>query len=312
MESATERNEAVERVWRRLPSEAREALMVGMTPTDLQTLLLSVSRARAEQVGASRLMQRWREDRFVRPSVADPRRLAELDAHLWHHLPSEFEGLVLAPVAPLGSCAATADVDQNRIVSTVRGSEVVSDPTNVLAIEAADRRRRTDEDVHLAACHRVLRGQLFTEPSARAHFELLALVSSGRDRGARRTESDFLGLHLRAWSTLLSTAVGEQSYTMELSTFGDRQLAALIIERLQPELPRLVENSKRTHGADYYLGLAIRLVVRAGEREYEIGDGGLTDWTAQLGSNAKERCLISCVATERLLVATTGQPALSR
>ena len=155
MESAVERNEAVERVWRRLPSEAREALMVGMTPTDLQTLLLSVSRARAERVGASRLMQRWREDRFVRPAVADPRRLAELDAHLWHHLPSEFEGLVLAPVAPLGSCAVTADVDQNRIVSTVRGSEVVSDPTNVLAIEAAVRRRRTDEDVHLAACHRV-------------------------------------------------------------------------------------------------------------------------------------------------------------
>ena len=103
MESATEPNEAVERVWRRLPSEAREALMVGMTPTDLQTLLLSVSRARAEQVGAPRLMQRWREDRFVRPSVADPRRLAELDAHLWQRLPSEFEGIVLAPVAPLGS-----------------------------------------------------------------------------------------------------------------------------------------------------------------------------------------------------------------
>jgi hypothetical protein len=48
MESATERNEAIERVWRRLPSEARETLMVGMAPTDLQTLLLSVSRARAE------------------------------------------------------------------------------------------------------------------------------------------------------------------------------------------------------------------------------------------------------------------------
>ena len=184
--------------------------MVGMTPTDLQTLLLSVSRARAEQVRAPRLMQRWREDRFVRPSVADPRRLAELDAHLWQHLPSEFEGVVLAPVAPLGSCVATADVDQNRIVSTVRGSEVVSDPTNVLAIEAAYRRRRIDEDVHLAACHRVLRGQRFTDPSAGAHFELLALVSSGRDRGARRTEFDFLGLHLRAWSTLLSTTVGEQ------------------------------------------------------------------------------------------------------
>ena len=89
----TERNEAVERVWRRLPSEARDALMVGMAPTDLQTLLLSVSRARAEQVAASRLMQRWREDRFVRPSATDPRQLAELDAYLWQHLPAELKAL---------------------------------------------------------------------------------------------------------------------------------------------------------------------------------------------------------------------------
>jgi hypothetical protein len=32
----------------------------------------------------------------------------------------------------------------------------------------------------------------------------------------------------------------------------------------------------------------------------EIGDGGFTNWTAQLTADAKERCLISCVATERL------------
>ena len=33
----------------------------------------------------------------------------------------------------------------------------------------------------------------------------------------------------------------------------------------------------------------------------EIGDGGLTDWTARLRADAKERCLISCVSTERWL-----------
>jgi hypothetical protein len=306
MQPATEPNEAVERVWQALSAESREALMIGMTPTDLQTLLLSVSRARARQVGTARLMRRWGEDRFVRPAVADPRRLAELNAHLWRSLPTEFEGIVLAPVSPLGTCAAVAAVDQNRIVSTVRGSEVVSDPTNVLAIAAADRRRRTGDDVHLATCHRVLRGQRFSDPSAAAHFELFALVSSGRDRGARRTELDFLALHLRAWSALLSETVGDQrAYTMEFSTFGDQQLTELIIERLRPNLPRLVENSERTGGAGYYQGFAIRLVVAAGGRTYEIGDGGLTDWTAQLGSNAKERCLISCIATERLLAATS-------
>jgi hypothetical protein len=34
--------------------------------------------------------------------------------------------------------------------------------------------------------------------------------------------------------------------------------------------------------------------------EAELGDGGLTTWTAQLMHDAKERCLVSCIATERL------------
>ena len=40
----------------------------------------------------------------------------------------------------------------------------------------------------------------------------------------------------------------------------------------------------------------------------EIGDGGFTDWTAQLNNDAKERCLTSCVSTERLAALTTQEP----
>jgi hypothetical protein len=37
---------------------------------------------------------------------------------------------------------------------------------------------------------------------------------------------------------------------------------------------------------------------------------GLTIWTAQLTGNAKERCLVSCLATERLtsLTAPASRP----
>jgi hypothetical protein len=35
----------------------------------------------------------------------------------------------------------------------------------------------------------------------------------------------------------------------------------------------------------------------------ELGDGGFTTWTQQLMGNAKERCLVTCVATERLATA---------
>lgn len=109
---------------------------------------------------------------------------------------------------------------------------MVSDSTNVLALEAATWRRgqRSDGRCDLAACHRQLRAQVFG-PGAAAHFRLFTLVSSARDTGSGRTEASMLIRHLAYW---------------------------------------------------------------------------LTTWTAQLTSNAKERCLVSCLATERLTSLISG------
>ncbi len=180
----TERSSSpADRVWSRLPAGAADALRDGLTPTDLNSLLLDVARARATRVTPARLVERWRDDRFVRPAAADPRRLAQATARLWELLPPSVVGLELSPVTPLGTCSAVAPVDQHRIVSTVRGTEVVSDPTNVLALEAARRRRSGEPRVDLAAAHRVLRGQVFHDPEAYSHFLLFVLVSSAGIEG---------------------------------------------------------------------------------------------------------------------------------
>lgn len=271
MTSADPSRRATERVWAELPEGARSVLVDTLSPTDLQTLLLDLVRDRASRVEPARLVRRWTEDRFVAPAEADPRRLAALVARAWEMLPAEFAGVELAPVTPLGTCAAVAEVDQHRIVSTVRGGEVVSDPTNVLALEAARRRRATADDIHLAAHHRVLRAQRFA-PGLAQHFGLFALVSSGRDRGSLATELDFLGRHLSAWRTLLDGTVGAEGWSVAYQT-----------------------------GAPYYAGLRFTIVARTPTGTLEIGDGGLTRWTARLRADAKERCLISCVSTERWL-----------
>ena len=117
---------AADRVWAALPAGTRSMLTEGLSPTDLQSLLLDLARARAARVDPPRLVRRWVEDRFVSPSRVDPRRLAALVARVWDLLPTEFVGTELSPVAPLGTCAAVGATDQNRIVSTVRTSEVVS------------------------------------------------------------------------------------------------------------------------------------------------------------------------------------------
>jgi hypothetical protein len=291
---------AADRVWAALPSGARSVLEEGLSPTDLQTLLLDLARTRSARIDPSRLRQRWAEDRFVQPAEVDPRRLAGLLARAWTLLPAEFTGVELSPVAPFGTCSAVGPVDQNRVVSTVRGSEVVSDPTNVLALEAERRRRYSRDDVHLAAHQRVLRGQRFPAGFS-AHFALLALLSSGRDRGSSVTELAFLRRHLTAWRALVHDTLGPERCWINYSTFGDRKLAERIADQLEPDFPELRPAEESMPGGGYYAGLRFMIMAPTADGQLDIGDGGLTDWTAQLAADAKERCLVSCVATERWL-----------
>ena len=298
---------AEERIWQAMPAGAREALTRDLPPTDLQTLLIAVARARADQATPADLMRRWQHDRFVRPAASDPRRVAVVEARLWQLLPAEFTGIELSPVTPLGTCTAVAPVSQNRILATVRTTEVVSDSTNALAIEAAVRRRGQQKDGHadLACCHRQLRAQVFG-PGAAAHFRLFALVSSARDSGSGRTEASLLTRHLAYWLDVLETLLPHRQPHIELSVFDNPVLAERLADTIRPGLAErtafLVDKPGRTHGRGYYTGVALRITADQGKTE--LGDGGLTTWTAQLTHDAKERCLVSCIATERLTTLT--------
>lgn len=46
--------------------------------------------------------------------------------------------------------------------------------------------------------------------------------------------------------------------------------------------------------------VAFKIMAKTERDELEIGDGGFVGWTGELIPDAKERCLISCVALERL------------
>jgi hypothetical protein len=193
-------------------------------------------------------------------------------------------------------------VDQNRIVSTVRSTEVVSDPTNVLAIEAAVRRRSRIDQVHLASCQRVLRAQRFDDPDAYAHFLLFALVSSARDSGSARTEAQLLIMHLRFWQQVLSDLLGSSWGHFAYTLIDNQSSGHRLVDMIRAELPDAPLNDypERTQGIGYYRTAAFKIIVETEADEVEIGDGGFVGWTAELIPDAKERCLISCVAPERL------------
>jgi hypothetical protein len=298
------------RVWRQVAASPRAALDHGLSPADLQTLLLDVSRRRASRVTPARLLQRWRQDRYVRPTAADPRVLWPLEARLWAMLPAEFAGLELSPVAPLGASSALGPVSQDRVISTVRGSEVVSDQTNVLALEAAVRRKQggrpAGTPVHLASCHRVLRGQPFDAPGLFQHFRLFALVSSARDQGSGTTEAELLTAHLKFWGDALSELLPHRRAAVRWTVFGFAPLRERMSDTVLPAVTPLPggitidEDPARERARGYYERGAIRIDVAGDGGWQEVGDGGFTSWTAQLLGDAKERTLITCASTERL------------
>jgi hypothetical protein len=302
---------AAARAWAALPTGARHALVDELGASDLQRLLGDVVAARAERVSIGDVRRRWESDRFVHPSTADPRALSALEARLWRLVPADFAGVELSPVTPFGTCAALAGIGEDRIMSTTRGTEVVSDSTTTLALEAARRRRDqpTDGSVHLAAAHRQLRSQPMG--GASAHFRLFTLVSSARDRGSGRTSADLLTLHVRTWRDVLDDAVPpHRQAVIEISAWN-AVVAERVADRVRPALGShdrvaLVDAPDRTRARGYYTDLALRIEVTGPDGPVEVGDGGLTGWTAALTENRKELCLVSCISTERLLAVAGG------
>ena len=319
----TEAERRLDRVLRAAGSpDLLEALTERLTPTDLQTLLLEVYRRRAADVAPSQLLARYESNRFVSPSPADPRDLARLEATIHERLTAhDVTGVVLAPVGPLGTNSAIATVDQNKVLTTIRNTEVVADATNVLALECAVRRRellrcdpRSADRVRLGATHRVTRAQVFEGPATMAHFELLALCTAGRDEGSLRFETaavaEQIGVHLDVLDRAVDVGcvVSDVCVTVTDLTEGRHRPALWerVVDRLAADHPDVSVgfDDERTHGAGYYVDACFEIRARTPDGiELSMVDGGLTRWTADLLHNAKERLAISGLGLERLLTA---------
>lgn len=270
---------ALTRVLRKLGGDDALDRLERLPGSDLTTLLLALMRRRVDAVSAPEVLRRYREDRFVAPADVPFDVLRAAEDRLLAALPPAFSVLGLAPVAPFGTCAAVAAVDQNNVVSTVRGNEVAADPTNALALEAAVRRQSGPDDVRLAAVQRVVRAQRFEGAGRFAHFTLFGAVSAGRDRGSLAFERQHFAEHM----DFLRAACGD--IEVRVTVLDPR------FEVLRGDLP--ADPARHT---GYYKGLCFK-VFRDG---VEIGDGGFVDWTQRLLGNRKERLLISGIGVDRL------------
>ena len=284
-----------------------------LSPTDLQSLLLEVYRIRTDHESPSSVLSRYEENRFVRPSRVEPAALLRWESAALSHLPQEFQPLALSPVCPLGTGSVVAPIDQNWAVATARNTEVVSDSTNVLALECALRRRelllgdpKSPVAVHLATTHRLLRAQRYEKPDHVPHFDSFSLCSAGRDAGNLQLELSALKLHIQFYLRAILDYVGAD-VPLHVSATNLPPIRLVAVEQLlsgiRSEFPDVAcqIDTQRSSARTYYRDLCFHIHVTAGPgRKLELVDGGCVDWTQKLLSNNKERLVISGIGSERL------------
>ena len=285
-----------------------------LEPTDMQSLLLEVYRRLVRRRSTASLLVDYSRNRFVEPSAISPAEYVEWDRHALSVLPQGVQAIELSPLCPLGASAALAGLEQDRVISTIRNTEVLSDSTNVLALEAAVRRRalkkgaaRSGEPVHLAASHRLVRGQRYADPRFAQHFKVFSVCSAGRDGGGFRFEVDALELHISFYLVAIRDFLGP-SVTLDVSltlldsgaTLTGAAEALLGKLRTRFGVAALMDPA-RTAGRGYYRTACFWIHGSSGDGEKsQLCDGGCVDWTQRLLSDAKERLVISGVGSDRV------------
>jgi hypothetical protein len=252
--------------------------------------LLDVAEARATRRRPAELVEQWDRDRFVQPAIVDQRSLVEVDGHLLGAA-SAFESIELSPVAPLGVCAIMGHASQNKVLSALRGTELVSDPTNVMALECARRLHRdTTAVVRLATSHRCVRAQPI--PKRRgltANFRIFCLASAGLERENHTFVVDAMAEQM---NIMLHTLDRLEQHGF---TFPERRITVLTTEnkvalgdRIVALLGGAVVARALLEHPYYNQGLRFQIAARSNEGvEIPLIDGGAFDWVAKLTSNRR-------------------------
>jgi hypothetical protein len=264
-----------------------EQLATKTAGSELQSLLLEVMRRRAAIRTPNEVLAQYRRDRFVRPAAIDQRTSVAIDGHLLTAA-AGFEAIELSPVTPLGTSSTMGPTDQHKVLSALRATEVVSDPTNVLALECAERLRAAPRrPVHFATSQRVIRAQAVPDkPGYAAHFRIFCLTSAGRESKDHAFAVDALTHHITTLQRALDR-LEQHGYqfgarrvdvlaTTERSALADRVAKAVGGER------KLLEHPYYNGGVRYMLW-----VTHASGEQIPLGDGGLFDWVAKLTTNAR-------------------------
>jgi hypothetical protein len=283
-----------------------EQLHERLSGSELNTLLLELFRRRAGKLSAPQVLQQFSTNRFVTPSAIDQLHYLEYDAALIRKAKEKgFTALQLSPLAPLGTCSVLGLVDQNNVVTALRGAEVVADATNVLALRVAQDTKKTGSKKPIQYCtvHRHVRSQALTMPWHTAHFGIFCAVTGGYDTGSYGFELAALRDHIDLYLALLQEQFAAKDLILRLYFKEDAPSFRKQLEAQLATLPEgmTLELEGPGEGTAYYSPVQFKFFTRLGDGEINLIDGGFVDWTQKLLPNRKHRLLISGAGTDLLL-----------
>ncbi|MDF9796083.1 hypothetical protein OKW21_001346 [Catalinimonas alkaloidigena] len=268
-----------------------------LTGSELNSYLLHLFQRRANQLRPADLFRQFEENRFVKVSEVNPLSYKTLELEWLGNAEKEgFTLLMLSPLAPLGTCSVVAEVNQNNVVSATRGTEVVSDATNMLALQVAKEQKNVNDKSKLyryASTHQHVRGQSFSNPAFSAHFGVYCMVTGGFDTGSFSFELARLFEHLNFHYKLLSQKFGAEALLVK---FFLKNKAHPFHAFLEDQLHKLTFSPELIHQddcGDYYQLIQFKIYLKRQKMEVDLADGGLVDWTQKLLSNKKHRLFIS-------------------
>lgn len=278
--------------------EALEPLFA-LSPSESTPFLLELARRQAGRRRAASLLDQLARDAYVKPSTLDLRTSHRLDG-LALDAAHEFEALLLSPVAPLGCCSVLAPTSQDRTLTAARGTEVVSDPTNVLALECARRLREAPSlAVRLSTLHEVLRAQpLPPGKHFSRHFRMFALAQAGLARPEDGFEVDAIARALATFDRLFDACerIGAHMPARRATIYFD-PARETFASRVHAALARAVPNvelAREPFDSRYYAGIRVLFGARSVSGDHvPIADTGVFDWVARLTSNRRMRLVAS-------------------
>ena len=115
-----------------------------LSGSELNTVLLDIFNKRVQQETPSSLLSKYEGNKLVKPALLeDVLEYKEKELRCYKLIAGRgFEPIELSPVAQFGTSSVIATVDQKKVLTSLRNTEVQADPTNAIALHYASLKKK--------------------------------------------------------------------------------------------------------------------------------------------------------------------------